>query len=143
MSKVIERKRVPLDQEFLIQGGCPMCETGSLLVQFESWEECYEEIGQGLMKGMDLTRVECSNEVDLDDPEWDDFQSWHNDMPYVNWLPRITLIEELLNKMYMFDESIKESEPIILTLCLPVEANLKIQNKLEYSKQNINRNLVN
>lgn len=120
-----------------------MCETGSLLVQFESWEECYEEIGHGLMKGMDLTRVECSNEVDLDDPEWDDFQSWHNDMPYVNWLPRITLIEELLNKMYMFDESIKESEPIILTLCLPVEANLKIQNKLEYSKQNINRNLVN
>jgi len=119
-----ERIHVPLSQEFVITGGCPMCNEGTLLVQFEGWEE--DDNNPDLWNGIDLTRVECSNEPDLESVEWDEFQNWHSYMPYVNWLPRITMLEELLNKKYIFDDKLSEkTEPIKLILSKPKEAELK------------------
>lgn len=118
-----EKIKVPLSQEFIISGGCPMCENGTLLVQFEGWEEV--EAGSGLMKGIGLTRAECSNEPDIESDEWDEFENWHGDMPYVNWLPRLWRLEELLNEKYIFDESLEKGEPIILTYCEPKTDELK------------------
>lgn len=37
----MEKIHVPLSQEFIITGGCPMCDNGTLLVQFEEYNRNY------------------------------------------------------------------------------------------------------
>jgi hypothetical protein len=104
--EAVNKIPVSMHQEFLIKGGCPMCESGDLLVQFDGWE--MNDVGD--WEGMDLTRAECSNEPDIMSDEWDEFQSWHGDMPYVNWLPRIVSLQNALNRMFRFVEDMEATE---------------------------------
>lgn len=109
--EAVNKIPISMHQEFLIKDGCPMCEHGDLLIQFEGWEE--NDVGD--WEGIDLTRAECSNEPDIMSDEWDEFENWHGDMPYVNWLPRLEFYTEALNRKYRFIEDMEAStEPIVL-----------------------------
>ena len=73
---------------------CPICGAPVLVGDFDEWET---ETGAVTECGF---HIDCKNEPDEDDEEYDDWFNGHWSMPYVDWLPLQTRLYEWFTARY-------------------------------------------
>lgn len=99
-----ERKtigRIPWPKErapLRIKARCPICGAGLLLDAGESCELTTD--GAWIATEVDL---QCENEPDIDNEEWDEWHRWHYSQPYTDWLPLEQRILRAVRRRFYFE----------------------------------------
>ena len=75
---------------------CPYC-GGKLSIRAHTWTQ--NDDGAWIATGID---VDCDTEPDIDGDEWDDWNTRHSYMPYVNWLPLHERLMKWMRKRFRF-----------------------------------------
>lgn len=76
---------------------CPKCEAGLIIEDIDEWES---ETGRVTEGGL---HIACSKAPDIGSRNWEDWFSWHYDMPYVYWLPVDVTVYKWFDKRYRYD----------------------------------------
>ena len=75
---------------------CPYC-NANLHASCDAWTETDDGwIAEDI-------EVDCENEPDIGDEEWDSFIDSHSDFPYIYWLSVRNTIQRWINANYRFD----------------------------------------
>jgi hypothetical protein len=91
---------VPFDQVIEIPEDvavCPYCKA-KLSAHCEGWVETAD----GTTKADHLS-VDCANEPDIDNEEWDEWLEHHCQEPYIHQLPVDEKVKSWINERYRFD----------------------------------------
>ena len=75
---------------------CPYCQA-LLIASVSEWSEESDET-----KKANQIDVDCDSEPDIESPEWNDWLSSHSKLPYIYWMPIVTMIEDWINQNFRF-----------------------------------------
>ena len=80
---------------------CPKCGGRVVIKDIDEWEQL-EDGGWAASEGG--VHVNCETEPDIDMGDWEAWNNWHWDMPYVDWLPLEMRVYKWLSENYRFDD---------------------------------------